>query len=274
MSTQKHDLKYLQLSLIKPNCWNAQHQSEETFNRLVDEILDNGFIDPLEVLPCDDGTYLILGGEHRWRAAKVAGETEVPCIILMDEKFKDADVQKFMSVRLNTIKGQLDPKKFLNLYTDLAKKYGKDTMHKLMGFTNEKYMKSLLKSVKDNVKQSLPKELQPKAEELLQEAHTLKDLGNVVQTLYHQNANTEHLGFMVLAFNGQDHIYVKMDKDLKRTVDKLTSYCKTKNKNINSILAPLLKDGVTDLINNLTEECEPKATNDKITVVESGDCPF
>jgi len=50
-------------------------------------IKSKGVLEPLLVKPRDNDTYMIIAGERRWRASKLAGLEEVPCIELdIDEQ--------------------------------------------------------------------------------------------------------------------------------------------------------------------------------------------
>ena len=73
---QQYDLKYIPIDQFAPNSWNPQKQDEAEFNRLIEEMKENGCIVPLQVVPVDDGTYRIIGGEHRWRAGQQAEDVE------------------------------------------------------------------------------------------------------------------------------------------------------------------------------------------------------
>jgi ParB family transcriptional regulator, chromosome partitioning protein len=54
---------------------------------LTESIKEKGVLEPLLVLPTDDGKFMIIAGERRWRASQLAGLTEVPCIEMkVDEK--------------------------------------------------------------------------------------------------------------------------------------------------------------------------------------------
>lgn len=54
---------------------------------LSSSIRQNGVLEPLLVKPNGGGSWMIIAGERRWRAANLAGLTEVPCIELdIDEK--------------------------------------------------------------------------------------------------------------------------------------------------------------------------------------------
>lgn len=54
---------------------------------LSSSIEQNGVLEPLLVKPNGDGSWMIIAGERRWRAANLVGLSEVPCIELdIDEK--------------------------------------------------------------------------------------------------------------------------------------------------------------------------------------------
>lgn len=54
---------------------------------LTESIKEKGVLEPLLVSPTEDGRFMIIAGERRWRASQLAGLTEVPCIEMeVDEK--------------------------------------------------------------------------------------------------------------------------------------------------------------------------------------------
>lgn len=54
---------------------------------LTESIKEKGVLEPLLVRPDDNGKFMIIAGERRWRASQLAGLTEVPCIEMeVDEK--------------------------------------------------------------------------------------------------------------------------------------------------------------------------------------------
>ncbi len=66
---------------------------EDQLNELADSIKEHGIFQPLLVTKKDD-YYEIVAGERRWRAAKIVGLKEVPCII------KDYSEQEKVEIQL------------------------------------------------------------------------------------------------------------------------------------------------------------------------------
>lgn len=65
---------------------------KEEIERLAESIKARGLLQPLRVLRDDErGCWLIVTGESRWRAARIAGLTHVPCI-LIDGQPEEADL--------------------------------------------------------------------------------------------------------------------------------------------------------------------------------------
>ncbi|HZQ70050.1 MAG TPA: ParB/RepB/Spo0J family partition protein [Terriglobales bacterium] len=52
-----------------------------TLAELAESIRANGVIQPITVRPGKDGRYVLITGERRWRASKLAGKTKVPAIV-------------------------------------------------------------------------------------------------------------------------------------------------------------------------------------------------
>jgi hypothetical protein len=256
----KVELKYIPIDLIVPNAWNPQGQDEATFQRLVDEIRDVGFLDPLEVVPIDDGTYRIIGGEHRWQAAKIVGLEELPCSVLVEAKWQDEDLQKFVTVRLNVLKGKLDPEKFAKLYQEMASKYGADALQTLMGYSDTKGFQKIVGDMKRGLKKSLPKDLQDEFDEKAKEAKTVEDLSNIIQHLFAKHGDTVNLSFMVFSFGKQEHIYVQMNRNTKKALEKVLAYCKHANEDINDFMAPIIEEAGKQALKTLDKaKTEAKA---------------
>ena len=72
----------LRLLDVSPNPDQPRHQFEdEALGELAASIEKHGILQPLLVRPMPDGSYQIVAGERRWRAARMAGLKEVPVVI-------------------------------------------------------------------------------------------------------------------------------------------------------------------------------------------------
>lgn len=58
-----------------------KHFDEAKLQELADSIRQVGLLQPLRVRPADDGTYTIVNGERRWRAAALADVEEIPVVV-------------------------------------------------------------------------------------------------------------------------------------------------------------------------------------------------
>ncbi len=79
---RQHAVLYLPVGKIRPN----PHQPRKVFDReelqqLADSVSLYGILQPLTVRQ-KDGTWELIAGERRLRAARMAGMTEVPCLVV------------------------------------------------------------------------------------------------------------------------------------------------------------------------------------------------
>ena len=78
---EKSGVKLLKLRDIEPNPDQPRKNFEkEKLEALASSIKEHGLIQPIVVKPRENGMFTIVAGERRWRAAKLAGLSEVPCV--------------------------------------------------------------------------------------------------------------------------------------------------------------------------------------------------
>ena len=71
----------IKLRDIEPNPEQPRRKFEkEKLEALAQSIKEHGLIQPILVKKQENGMYTIIAGERRWRASKLAGLSEVPCI--------------------------------------------------------------------------------------------------------------------------------------------------------------------------------------------------
>lgn len=92
----------------------------ETLADLAESIRTHGIIQPLTVRRLSSGYYQIIAGERRWRAAKLAGLSEVPAVII------EADDRRVMELGLieNLQREDLNPMEEALGYQALVQDYG------------------------------------------------------------------------------------------------------------------------------------------------------
>ena len=99
-------IETLPLREIEPDpCQPRKTFDDETLAELSASIAEHGLLQPIAVRPRASGGYLIVAGERRWRASRMAGLTEVPVIV------KDVTDEQAMELALveNLQREDLDP---------------------------------------------------------------------------------------------------------------------------------------------------------------------
>ncbi len=76
------ELRELPVELIVPNPNQPRRRfDEEALNALAGSLGERGVLQPVLVRPKPGGTYELVAGERRWRAARIAGLKEVPALV-------------------------------------------------------------------------------------------------------------------------------------------------------------------------------------------------
>ena len=131
-STDK-ETTLIQIDDIKPNA----NQPRKVFDKdaladLSDSIKQHGVIQPIIVRPHND-SYEIVAGERRWRASRLAGLKEVPCLV---RELTDEELMLFAIIE-NMQREDLNP---------VEEAEGLDRMISTYGMTQEQVSKSVGKS--------------------------------------------------------------------------------------------------------------------------------
>ena len=111
----------LPISQVEPGLNQPRKRFDpETLEELRQSIEIHGVIQPLTVRRLSTGYYQIIAGERRWRAAKAAGLTEIPAVII------EADDRKVMEIGLieNLQREDLNPAEEARGYKVLMEEYG------------------------------------------------------------------------------------------------------------------------------------------------------
>ncbi|SFO28324.1 ParB/RepB/Spo0J family partition protein [Nitrosospira briensis] len=75
-------LQNLKIAMLQPGKYQPRtHMDKESLAELAESIKAQGVMQPVLVRPISSGCYEIIAGERRWRAAQLAGLSEVPALI-------------------------------------------------------------------------------------------------------------------------------------------------------------------------------------------------
>ena len=76
------ELRHIPVELIKPNPRQPRREFDEgSLLALAESVRERGVLQPVLVRPVAGGTYELIAGERRWRAAQLADEETVPAVV-------------------------------------------------------------------------------------------------------------------------------------------------------------------------------------------------
>jgi len=116
-----NDFVYLPISKVEPRQGQPRTDFDEAaLQELAESIREHGVLQPLTVRDLGGGFYQIIAGERRWRAARLAGLTEIPARVI------EADEQKATELALveNLQREDLNPVEEALGYKTLVDEYG------------------------------------------------------------------------------------------------------------------------------------------------------
>ncbi|MDD6255816.1 MAG: ParB/RepB/Spo0J family partition protein [Eubacteriales bacterium] len=113
-------ISFIRVSDIFPNSAQPRKKFDEAkLNALSDSIKEHGLLQPIIVRP-HASRYEIVAGERRWRASKIAGLDEVPCIV---HDFTDRE-NMLMALIENMQREDLNPLEEANAFHEMMNMYG------------------------------------------------------------------------------------------------------------------------------------------------------
>jgi hypothetical protein len=225
--------------------WNPNEMAVEDFNLLKEQISEIGFIDPPTVVEVEDSDgkqfYRIIGGHHRVAAAKELNLRKIPVDVLQGDRWKDEDLQKLQTVRLNVLHGKINPEKMVTLYNEMAGKYG-DSVTRMLGYASDAGLKKMIKQVQGDLAKTLEPELAKQFQEQAKEAKTIGDLEKIIQRLMADSGGTAKHGFVVFSWGGKEHIYVAMSDKTREGMKRIIRASRDKKVDINEIIEEAIVD--------------------------------
>ena len=110
----------VEVDKIKPNPNQPRREFDhQALQDLSDSIRQIGLVQPITIRDMQDGTYIIIAGERRWRASQMAGLTSIPAYI------RTVDDENMMEMALveNIQREDLNPMEIALAYQHLLEQY-------------------------------------------------------------------------------------------------------------------------------------------------------
>ena len=249
------------LDQIEPDPENPNQMDDQTFSMLCEEIEKFGFDEPILLRPHPDGkkttdgrpVYMLIGGEHRWKAAKVLQMKALPSV--MKEGLSDFEV-KTMMVRRNLIHGDLDKVKFTKLARRIMdqEKMDKTMLAAKMGMKDEgEFSKHYVEEVK---KQNT------KTQELLdstrKEIVAVDNLSTVLHEIMEKHGNTLPKGY-VYFFRGQKRVLMVMcEPALEDALEEMVAMLGRGEREVNEFLEDAIREKLEKVAEGMTTGGDPQ----------------
>jgi ParB family transcriptional regulator, chromosome partitioning protein len=117
----EHELRELPVDLIAPNPNQPRrHFDEETLQGLATSVQERGVLQPVLVRRRPGGSYELLAGERRWRAARIAGLETIPAVI---GEHEDAESLELGLIE-NMVRDDLNPIEEARACAALVEEFG------------------------------------------------------------------------------------------------------------------------------------------------------
>ncbi len=114
------DVTQIRISLIEPDKDQPRTVfDEQKIAELAENIAQHGVLQPILIRPLNNGSYRIVAGERRWRAARAAGLTEMPAVV---REMSDFEAAQFSLIE-NLQREDLNPIEEARAYQRLMKEF-------------------------------------------------------------------------------------------------------------------------------------------------------
>ncbi|MCD7712583.1 MAG: ParB/RepB/Spo0J family partition protein [Firmicutes bacterium] len=111
----------LDISMVEPRRDQPRKSfDDEALAALSDSISRYGVLQPILVYEGEDGRYVIIAGERRWRASKAAGLSEIPAMIMQPDEVLTAEISLIENIQ----REDLNPYEEAEAYKLLIERFG------------------------------------------------------------------------------------------------------------------------------------------------------
>lgn len=220
---EENGVRMIRLSEVEPNPDQPRKIFDtEPLEALAESISQHGVIQPVVVRP-KDGMYMIVTGERRWRAARMAGLSEIPVIIIEADDKKAAELALVENIQRKDLNPVEEARGYAALIDEFS--YTQEEIAKKIGRSRSAVTNSL------RLLDLPPKALDYLASGELSEGHakvllSLKDsekIENAAETVVSKGLSvrdTEKLVKFLLSVKEEEKIKVVHDVDHTKALER------------------------------------------------------
>ncbi len=234
---------------------NPNAMTDSQFSELTADIKEEGFDEPITVIPQDrelwrklgneayrdqGGRFVVVSGNHRTRATRIIGFDALPAVV-KDWSLEDAAIYV---VRRNAVRGELDSKKFTDLVNTHLKGQDKDLVAKKMGLDASEF--ALLYRAQEALKSEARKIDEAAAammEDATREVEMVDSLSAMLAEIMNKFGTTVEHDFLAFMWKKRVHLLVKMNERTRKLVGQMSTACQEAEENINAYLEAALPHG-------------------------------
>ena len=195
----------------------------------------------------------------------------MPCTIILDSNF-DVDKERFQLVRMNAIRGKLDPQAFYDLYSKLSSAYADEVLQDAFGFAEEAEFKKLI----EQTAKSLPdKHLQEKFKEAAAEIKTIDGLSKLLNEMFTKYGDTLPFGYMIVDHGGQKSIWLRVNGKTMNALGIIGTMCIDRDRTVDDVVGSLMqmiaKGDLQEVVEKIVEATPNAALPKKLSVSPTKD---
>jgi hypothetical protein len=228
--------------------WNCNEMGDTEFSALMEEIEIGGFDEPLQVVQIsdgeDDGKFLVLGGEHRYKAAMSLGHTELPCVIKKHLSEADEAMLMLWSNKRNHLRGKINPQKYVKMEQVICSRMDlqKETARKRMLMRQDQAKKAKERTKPASSSGPATDGERDTRKTMADRQRLLADAKAFHQECLLESGDTVEHGYLFVAQNGKQHLIVDESKQLHGLIAALVRVCKNDSARVDEFLVSAISN--------------------------------
>ncbi len=212
--TASSSVRDIALSELMEIPGNVNVMSSTEFNLLCESLAKSGFCPALVVAPRND-KYVIIDGNHRFRAARLNNWATVPCHVL---DIDDVTEQEILSARMNLVQGNVDRILFTRLWSKIRGSLDHTSAMRILGVSDERRLASLVIIPKRKMDTQI--DLDDQVQAVMNRVPVVTDLIAVVRAAL-GDCNTSEFDHLVFQVHGSTVALVRCTPDQMAQVLKV-----------------------------------------------------